>query len=302
MDDAQSQVIELLRSLPVDRRLATNGLFASPPQKINVFQRRLDREAQPVKQPNIHELYVLCFCFEAAAQFNIEDRVYRLAPGQGIVVFPNQSHYFLHFDEPEIHWLFVSFEMRDAETLNILRHRPFTIPERGMEFLAQIIREYTLWRKEHRMGSDLVAWVTLLLGELMLQAMKDRSNTHDWQAGQPPLQIERIQRVAEYVHRHLDRQIHIRDLARHICVSESHLRKLFREHLKLSVGEFVRRTRINKACGLLRTSQLNISQVAEICGFSSVYAFSRTFRQQTGLAPSRFRNEARGETTDENLS
>jgi AraC-like DNA-binding protein len=55
----------------------------------------------------------------------------------------------------------------------------------------------------------------------------------------------------------------------------------------------VRNTRIHRACGLLNGSDLGITEIADQCGFTSVYAFSRTFRKVVGKPPTRFRQGLR---------
>ena len=72
--------------------------------------------------------------------------------------------------------------------------------------------------------------------------------------------------------------------------SPSHLRKLFHDYLNCSVGEFRRQTRINRARYYLATSIKSISEIGELCGYASVYSFSRSFRQAVGESPLQYRH------------
>ena len=100
---------------------------------------------------------------------------------------------------------------------------------------------------------------------------------------------EIVGRVTRHVHRNVDRAICSSDIARDACLSESHLRKIFRRALGISLGEFVRRTTMHGACALLHASKLNITEIPYECGFSSGYTFSRAFSKKLGLSPAEYR-------------
>jgi AraC-like DNA-binding protein len=80
-----------------------------------------------------------------------------------------------------------------------------------------------------------------------------------------------------------------KEIAGKIGISESHLRAKFRESCGVSLGRHLRRLRMEKACGLLRLTTNRISEVGELCGFSSVFSFSRTFRLTYGVSPRAYR-------------
>ena len=74
-------------------------------------------------------------------------------------------------------------------------------------------------------------------------------------------------------------------------LSPSHLRRVFREAMGVSFGQFMLQARINHAAALLHETRLSISEIAEASGFESLYAFSRAFKRSTGQAPTVFRAE-----------
>jgi AraC-like DNA-binding protein len=46
---------------------------------------------------------------------------------------------------------------------------------------------------------------------------------------------------------------------------------------------------MEKACGLLRLSSHRVSEIAEQCGFNSIFSFSRAFRTTYGISPLAYR-------------
>lgn len=47
--------------------------------------------------------------------------------------------------------------------------------------------------------------------------------------------------------------------------------------------------RIDHAKSMLETQSLTVTEIAELCGFSDVYYFSKVFKQETGISPNRWK-------------
>lgn len=77
------------------------------------------------------------------------------------------------------------------------------------------------------------------------------------------------------------------ELAAVVGYSEVYFRKLFKEKYGISPIQYVINRRISYAKQLLN-GQYRIAEVAEKCGFNSVYHFSREFKRQTGKSPTEF--------------
>jgi len=58
---------------------------------------------------------------------------------------------------------------------------------------------------------------------------------------------------------------------------------------RTTVGEYLRRKRIEHACHLVSNTNMALAEIAMTCGFSDQSHFSATFRRQVGLTPARFR-------------
>jgi len=71
-------------------------------------------------------------------------------------------------------------------------------------------------------------------------------------------------------------------------ISTVYFRKLFQSLFNISPMKYLQNLRIEKAKNILLSDYESITQVAESVGFSSIYHFSKTFRQQTDLSPMQF--------------
>lgn len=70
--------------------------------------------------------------------------------------------------------------------------------------------------------------------------------------------------------------------------SPDYLRKLFTKEIGMSPLDFLTDTRIKLAEKLLKTmknSEYNVTEIAEMCGYSDSLYFSRVFKKYTGFSP-----------------
>ncbi len=95
--------------------------------------------------------------------------------------------------------------------------------------------------------------------------------------------------MIEYARANLANGVDVDAIAAHSGMSVSSLARRFREHLRITPGEFLGQLRISRACQLLSDSPLNITEVALECGYESPAAFSRAFRRQMQVSPKGFR-------------
>jgi AraC-like DNA-binding protein len=86
----------------------------------------------------------------------------------------------------------------------------------------------------------------------------------------------------------LDHPWTIQEMARAVHLSRSRFMGLYREFYGVSPIEDLIRARIKHAQWLLSATTLSVGQVADECGFGSLYHFSRLFKKRVGSSPSEF--------------
>jgi AraC-like DNA-binding protein len=60
---------------------------------------------------------------------------------------------------------------------------------------------------------------------------------------------------------------------------------------KISIMQYVLKKRMNLAKELLKNKNNSITKVSLECGFSDIEYFSRTFKNETGLSPTKWREQ-----------
>ena len=71
-----------------------------------------------------------------------------------------------------------------------------------------------------------------------------------------------------------------------------HLSREFRKHYQSTIGEYIRKRRIEHASNLLTNTDTPLSEIALTCGFSDQSHFCAMFKSHTGLTPAKFRDQA----------
>jgi AraC family transcriptional regulator len=100
-----------------------------------------------------------------------------------------------------------------------------------------------------------------------------------------------MHRVLEHIDRHLDEQLELGTLAAVANFSAFHFHRLFTAWMGETLGEFVRRRRLEVAAQRLAAQpRLAVTQVALAVGFGSTEAFSRAFKVRFGQSPTEWRH------------
>lgn len=109
------------------------------------------------------------------------------------------------------------------------------------------------------------------------------------QAGAQGLTRLQLQRVTAFIEAHLDGDLSLAALAGVAGLSASHLKTQFKRSTGLPVHEYVVQRRVDRARGLLLTSDMPASLVALESGFSHQSHMARCMRRVLGVTPGELR-------------
>lgn len=102
-----------------------------------------------------------------------------------------------------------------------------------------------------------------------------------------PLYRSEVKNAIDYINRnYCSNDFRISAIAQELHMSESHLRKLFKNETGLSPKEFCNNMRFERAAHLLEADYLSVENVSDMVGFSNVKNFSTAFRNKYGVTPS----------------
>jgi transcriptional regulator GlxA family with amidase domain len=90
-------------------------------------------------------------------------------------------------------------------------------------------------------------------------------------------------------------------LARIAGVSARHFSRSFRRTFGETPHQYLLTRRVERACHLLRTTDMRVAEVSLEVGWGSVGSFTTTFRRHVGVSPTEYRRENGGASESERI-
>ena len=119
--------------------------------------------------------------------------------------------------------------------------------------------------------------------EIVAQAARQQTaSKHD----KPPRWLEQAR---ELLHAHFRDNLSLKKVAEALGVHPVYLAREFRKHYGCTLGEYLRRLRIELACRELCQSATPLIEIAAATGFYDQSHFSKKFKQLTGMTPTEYR-------------
>lgn len=101
-----------------------------------------------------------------------------------------------------------------------------------------------------------------------------------------------LRQLLRFISDHTHRPLGLDDLAHFSGMSRSSVGRMFKRYLNCTPGEWVLDERMRRACHLLRTTRLPVSEIGQRVGIEDPFYFSKLFKKAQGVAPLGYRKQA----------
>lgn len=129
---------------------------------------------------------------------------------------------------------------------------------------------------------ELSAVATAMYDDFVRRVHKCRTN---------PRLSPQIQRCCDYIEMHLEEKIRAAGLASLVGYTEYYLTHKFKEEVGVSVNDYVKFAKVERAKVLLKSTELPIQDISDQLGFGTRNYFSRVFQEVAGCTPIQYREE-----------
>ncbi len=102
---------------------------------------------------------------------------------------------------------------------------------------------------------------------------------------QQRLSAERVEKVVALLRKDLSNPPNLEALGRLVGCSIFHLSRTFSEATGLTIPQYLRQLRMERAAELLRSGKFNVTEAAMEVGYSSMSHFSQAFHETFGCCP-----------------
>ena len=226
-----------------------------------------------------------------------------LVVGQGHVILhkPNEFHRFIVTMEQTS--IFVTgFECHSPELLRLCKGSiKLDVPEKKL--LAALCHEGELCFGPTMDSAYLVQLeplsqapfaslqlIRLYLEHLLIMLLRDDREEHTAAQQGAFLTDEEseetlLKQITAYMEAHLDGSLDFEQVRQQFNMSATSLKNLFSSQTGMGVIEYYQRLRVDESRRLLRTGAMNITQISEHLGYSSIHTFSRQFKRLMHMSP-----------------
>ncbi|WAM33421.1 AraC family transcriptional regulator [Caldicellulosiruptor morganii] len=246
---------------------------------------------------SMHDSYELIFVKKGNVDFWVEGEKIELKAGDLLIIKPHTRHKFEVVGSFKAEFIVMAFYLKPQskakieqlkEIYGFLKHiemvssRFYYLRVRkrsSIFFCLESILQEAKENKENLLlyikSLELFAYITREIDNLEIKKNFDYSKIAKF--------------IKEYIDQNYMEDIKIGDIAKKLFLSESSISRLFKNHFGVLPKEYLLSKRIEKAKEYLSMSNLKVSEIAIMCGFSSLQRFNDIFKKYTGFSPTHFR-------------
>ncbi len=234
---------------------------------------------------HVHDYAAWVFLLRGSFEENVERRRLRCLPGHILLRPPGEPHVNL-YGRSGARCLIVALahgRFRRLQELSSMFEHTVSLDQGNLSALARRIYG------EFEIGdlSSALAMEGLLL-EFFGEAARQFSREPG--AQMPPGWLKVLK---EKLHADFRGKLSVAALAEDVDMHPVHVARVFRRHHGCSLGEYVRRLRIEAACRDLTDADTPLAQIALQAGFSAQSHFCAAFKRVVGITPTEYRDALR---------
>lgn len=232
---------------------------------------------------------------------------FEFLPGQSVVV-PSDKSMYIDFPEanqanPTQCLALAIAPDKIQQVTNLLNERaPLVDSPQGWQFghtnffltndgpIHQLLDRLVYIFTENTKAKEVFA--NFVLQELVVRLMQTQARTLLLSPNPMNATTHRLAHVAQYISKHLRRNLTVRELADEACMSEPNFYRTFRQTFGITPVDYINQQRIALAGAMLRTTNRCISDICLDCGFNSLTYFTTLFRREVGMPPAQYRRQA----------
>lgn len=268
---------------------------------VNLGKERLQLRMEPARYTqrhcwrtlrHCHGEYELHILLTGSGRVAVRDRLVSLLPGQCLLLPPGEYH-----NPDTVDGDFLRFSLSfSAETVPLQQNLQQLLPESKILSLPKNLLQICMdIFQECAAGNPFKTELKqAMLTQLMICLLR-LLGLKEFQGAQLDTLSEnqRISRIDDYFEKHFSESAGEEALAKNLHLSRRQLDRVLRKNYGMGYRQKLILARMDHAAWLLRTTVLQISQIAGQVGYTSDSAFFQVFRQHFGMTPSQYRQRSR---------
>ncbi|MBR2948761.1 MAG: AraC family transcriptional regulator [Lachnospiraceae bacterium] len=237
---------------------------------------------------HLHPQLELYLCLSGQAVVTVRSQTKTLTAGHMAIIFPNEIHSYTALTPDTTDALIIcDLSYTGGYTDPLLSNHPqdpFLTPKQIHPNVLYAIDEIIAEYQSREKSTVFAPLIQLTLARLLPTLTLSRNKSTDHQ--------ELTYQIAQYISEHFREPLTLGILAQKLGLSKYHLSHLFSEKIGQSFLSYLSGIRLSYACSRLSETDLPITEIAEDAGFESQSTFFRVFKNQLGVTPLKYRQNA----------
>lgn len=238
--------------------------------------------------PHTHGYAELFYIIGGDGQFRIEDELYPVRTDQLVIVNPNVIHTEVSYESHPLEYIVLGIEGLELSVSKNGDGRFCILDYRSGGDILTCMRHILRESRGLLEGYETVcqAYLEILIVRLMRSirlsvapASKEKRASRQCAA------------VRRYIDTHYKEQITLDMLAEQTHVNKFYMAHAFKQEYGVSPIHYLGQRRIEESKYLLGQTDMSLSQISRVLGFSSASYFSQSFQKAVGIAPIEFRKQ-----------
>ncbi len=237
------------------------------------------------KRPNGRVDYHIIYIYEGKCTVHEENKKFTARAGDMILYKPGEmQHYsfdgddksvscYIHFSGIKCEYYLKKFGLFDKRITHIGISQTIRNTFTKLEYENLVNRPFS-----DEYCSALILELLLLFGRKNAKLASTKMNIEP-----------RIESVRKEMLKTSHKWLNTEHYANLCNLSTSRFQHIFKEQTGLSPGDYLMYVRIKRATSFLLETDLSVSQIADVLGFTSSTYFIRCFKKQTGKTPSEYK-------------
>ncbi|MDF2725994.1 MAG: hypothetical protein K0Q59_5672 [Paenibacillus sp.] len=250
-----------------------------------------------------HDFWEIFYVDKGEIEIDTDFGHFHLKQGDLLFHEPNEFHSPKSNGKISPNVFIVTFECVSEPMAYFLRNKLFRLNEKEKLALAQLMEEsWNAFRPSPR-GSGRIIYpredapfgseqlFKVHLETLLIQLIRsghDGPKTNPSPVPRDNPESGMTDKVIAYMNEHLSGNLTLDDLCDHFAIGRTQISIMFKKRVGCGAIEYMNQLKIDRAKQYIREDVYNLTEIAELLGYSSVHYFSRHFKKAAGMTPSEY--------------
>ncbi len=273
-----------------------------------------------VPAPNSHfrripKEWILYIITEGTMKIKEDDKIYTLTAGDAFFLSPGRCHSGIRVND-SISYSYVHFQweglhetlLSEKDLLSLIKksqeEKLSFLPDQN-DFDYLVLPKHTtllphyfsdikqIMNKLLSKNDSLLAWHSHIKNALLHLLLLLISRSEEQKRTQELDIVPFVPKLLTYLVQHTGEKISSSTLEKEFHMNFDHMNRKFKESTGKTIFRYLQEYRISEAKKLLKTSQLNVSEIAESLGYCNAFYFSKVFKSIEQISPGEYRKKYR---------